>query len=152
MKQCKECLMEKDLEPFYSHPGTKDRRTSRCKECIKSGRKSERERSMARVIDNKRYKTESWIKKLSSNTKKFREKYPEKRKAEQMVSNIIRKKDIRYVRPKYSFVSGATWRIHLHHFDYSKPFEVIPCTPLEHAAFHKWTLEVKEEYIWKIPF
>lgn len=39
MKSCSACLEQKELEEFYSHPKTKDRRQTRCIECSKLFRK-----------------------------------------------------------------------------------------------------------------
>ena len=52
-KICKECLIEKDLYEFYKHPQWVLWTLPRCKECIKTWRKTERERKMARVNDSK---------------------------------------------------------------------------------------------------
>jgi hypothetical protein len=82
--------------------------------------------------------------------KKFRTENPEKWKAEQKVSNFLRNnKDLK---PKESIISGEKGIIHLHHPDYTKPNEVIPCTPREHRAIHAGKIEEKKEYIITLPF
>lgn len=53
---CKECLMDKQLIHFYKHPKTKSGYLGRCKECILKWRKTEKELSMARIRDKKRWK------------------------------------------------------------------------------------------------
>ena len=84
--------------------------------------------------------------------KKFREKNPEKRYAQKKVNNFIRFH--KELKPDYCFVSWEKSKIiHLHHFDYTKPNEVIPCTPKIHSDFHRWIIkEIKEEWILKLPF
>lgn len=151
-KCCKECGVCKDLNDFYGHPLTNDKRMGRCKSCVLIGRKTEHELKLARVRDRKRYnesgKRRSWIRK---NSGKFRIKFPWKARASQLVA-LYFKRVGSISKPKKSFVSGETGIIHLHHFDYSRPNEVIPCTPLEHRAFHKGSLCVKKEYILVLPF
>lgn len=150
MKTCKNCLQEKPLEDFYSHPDTKDWRLSSCKECIKEWRRSENERIMARRRDNERSKRKDRIEYLTRNTKKFRLKNPEKYIAHKLIDNFFKKNP--KLKPERSLVSWLGWRLHMHHFDYNKPNCVIPCTPLEHSMFHKWNIEIKEEYIITLPF
>lgn len=60
---CKECWINKGYNKYYTHPGTKEGILHRCKECIKTGRRTERERKMARVRDMKRYynKPKRWL-------------------------------------------------------------------------------------------
>lgn len=150
MKKCKECSNEKDLSEFYTHTQTKDWYLWKCKECIKSGRKTEHERAMSRVRDKKRDQDPKRKAQKKITLYKFRNENPEKWGAEQKVSNFLRyHKDLK---PIKSSVSWDTWRLHMHHPDYSKPNEVIPCTPKEHRAFHNWELEEKREYILILPF
>lgn len=148
-KICKECQTEKSLDDFYAHPLTLDKRSGRCKECTKSWRRSERERSMSRIIDNKRSNKPERIEHLYRNTVKFRSEHPEKYKAHRLVWNRIKElKKNWWVKPTISYVSWLTHTtIHLHHFDYTQPYKVIPCTPIEHRKFHSWLLEVQESYI-----
>lgn len=92
MKQCKECLQEKELDEFYNHPQTKDKKLPRCKECIKAGRRTEKEREMARIRDKARTKTEKYKVKQKRYFEKFKKENPEKRKAQHKVSNFWRRK------------------------------------------------------------
>lgn len=61
---------------------------------------------MSRILDNKRSKDPKRIKHLSENSKKFRLENPEKYKAELLVNNILRRKYLRLIKPRVSFVSG----------------------------------------------
>lgn len=150
MKECKQCGVKKELQEFYSHPWTKDRKLPRCKQCILEWRKTEEEKLLARARDKKRDKEPDRKLQKKKILYKFRSENPEKWKAEQMVSNFLRYH--KEQKPKVSAVSWEWWRIHLHHPDYSRPNEVIPCTPKEHRAFHSGTLKEKEEYIKIFPF
>lgn len=46
---------------------------------------------MARIVDNARSKTPKILKKLTENTKRFREENPEKWNAQKLVANFLRK-------------------------------------------------------------
>lgn len=90
-KDCKQCNHNKPLTEFYSHPLTKDGTINRCKECVKLGRRSEKEREMARAHDILRAKTPKRIAKSKIITERFRTANPLKWTAECMVNNYIRK-------------------------------------------------------------
>lgn len=149
MKKCKKCNIEKPLEEFYSHKKTRDGRLSKCKVCILEERKTPEALERAKINDKKRNQTErrkNWVKK---QTKKFREENPEKWNAHKLVNNFFRSF------PEYKTnICVVCWKeslIHYHHFDYTKPNEVIPCCAYDHRKFHNWE-EVREEYILKLPF
>lgn len=90
MKICKKCLQEKEENLFYSHPKTADRLLPKCKECVKSGRKTEHERSLARIQEKKRGQDPKRKEQKRKVLKHFREENPEKWKAEYSVSNFLR--------------------------------------------------------------
>ena len=148
-KDCKQCTKNKPLSDFYSHPLTKDKVTGRCKECIKSGRRSEKERTMARAHDILRAKTPKRIAYQKMITHRFRTENPIKWKAECVVTNYVRKlKSKWWEKPKNSFISNEFHtHIQMHHPDYSKPLEVVPCTPSEHRKIHQWIIIVEEKHI-----
>jgi hypothetical protein len=52
---CKECMKEKWID-FYKHPLTKSWFMWRCIDCVLEWRKTEKELSLSRVRDSKRYK------------------------------------------------------------------------------------------------
>lgn len=148
-KDCKQCNHNKPLTEFYSHPLTKDGTINRCKECVKLGRRSEKEREMARAHDILRAKTPKRIAKSKIITERFRTANPLKWTAECMVNNYIRKlKKKWWQKPSHSFISNELHsHIHLHHPDYEKPFEVVPCTPSEHRKIHLWQIIVEKKHI-----
>jgi len=148
MKICKECGLSLILDNYYSHPLTRDWKMARCKECVKKWRRSEKERAMARIIDNKRSLIEKRIVYITQNTKAFRLKNPEKYKAHQLVNNYIRyNKD---KKPNKCVNCNLEGRIELHHENYNLPNEVIPLCSLCHSRRHCWDFEIKDE--WKILF
>jgi len=133
LKQCKECNIKKELSEFYNHPQWVLWTLPRCKECIKSWRKTDREREMARIIDKKRVRPEWYIYKM---TKKYRVENKEKYEAHKKVWNYLRNH-----KQEYIFKCCICWNmeyIELHHEDYSKPNEVIPMCTLHHKGYHYW--------------
>lgn len=90
-KNCKQCTESKPISDFYSHPLTKDKVMGRCKECIKLGRHSEKERVMARANDILRAKTPKRIASQKIITHRFRTENPIKWKAECIVANYVKK-------------------------------------------------------------
>lgn len=150
-KVCKECNIEKELSEFYTHPQGVLWTLPRCKSCITKGRKSERERAMARVSDKKRSSDIKRKEYCAKHLIDFRLRNPYKVKAQRLVWNYYkRNKSEKPTKCYVTWVEG--WIIHLHHFDYEQPNKVIPCTPKIHSDFHHWRIEVKEEYILTLPF
>lgn len=142
-QQCKECEETKDLSEFYSHPLWVNWVLSRCKECIKKWRRSERERKMARVNDNKRAKNPERKKYSISKTRSYRMKNPEKYKAHRLVTNFFKKNPEKKI--KICTNCWWEWQIELHHEDYNKPYCVIPLCSLCHKWYHKWSIEINKQ-------
>ena len=135
-KICKECKLEMGIDLFYTHPLTKDWHMWRCIKCIKTWRKSPKEREMARVIDIKRNKNPKRIQYSIERNNVYKRNNPEKYKAHTMVHNFLRNN--KEYKPLICSKCWDKWIIHYHHFDYSKPNHVIACCPLCHSGFHKW--------------
>ena len=73
----------------------------------------------------KGYKTEEY--------RKYREKYPEKVKAQQLLNKALVKGKIK----KSSCQDcGRKENVHAHHPDYSKPYEVLWVCPIHHKNYH----------------
>jgi len=141
MKQhCKECKELKEISEYYKHPQGQNWVLSRCKECVKRWRRSEKERKMARVNDNKRSKTPHRLKQLTKQCKQYRKENPKKYKAHWLVNNYYRyHKD---ERPYQCSHCNGWWQIEMHHEDYNKPREIIPLCSLCHKGYHKWSIEI----------
>jgi len=150
MKQiCKECWEEKELTEFYSHPQWKNWVLWRCKECIKKGRKSSRERELARKWEKDNRIRPKWY--WTTMCKKFRQENPEKYNAHKLVQNYLRRNfDVNpYIICKNCWTE---WKLHMHHIDYNKPNIVIPLCPLCHSNVHNNTIKIKDEWIITLPF
>ena len=148
MKECFKCKLEKPLLDFYKHKKMGDGYLNKCKECTKKDVKStyienkkdkewiEKERLRGR---KKYHKYKYKPKKSREINTRHREKYPEKHKATNKVSNAIRsgilkKQPCRLCREK----------AHAHHFDYSKPLAVIWYCPKHHSRIHRFMRSYKE--------
>jgi hypothetical protein len=145
---CKECWELKSLSEFYNHYKWKNWVLSRCKDCIKKWRRSERERKIARIRDNKRSKTTKRIQYNTIKTKEYRLKNPLKYKAHSLISNYYKNND----RPNECSICNSNDNIELHHEDYNKPNEVIPLCSLCHSKYHKWEFIIDIKNTIFVPF
>jgi len=150
MKTCKKCFQEKPFEEFYSHAWMTDWILSTCKECVKAIRRTPEARSAARISDKKRNSTQKRKQMKKQMLQNFRLKNPEKWKAQCAVNNFLRYH--KEMKKTCCSVCGKTALIHYHHFDYSKPNQVIPCCAFDHSKFHHWKTEVNPEWILTLPF
>lgn len=124
-KVCFKCGVEKDLEDFYKHPQMYDGHLNKCKECAK---KDARERNVLRAeyvreYDKLRNNRPERKKHSVEHEKKWRKDNPEKYRAHCLLYNAIR--DHRILRPNKCEICGKTCIPHGHHYDYSKPLDVI---------------------------
>ena len=92
MLKCKECCIDKELSGYYRHPQWRLWVLSRCKDCIKKWRKSEREKEMARIRDKDRYYNNQKRRKYCfDRSSKWAKDNPVKRKAQSSVNNYYKK-------------------------------------------------------------
>ena len=139
-KICKECSIEKELSFYYNHPEWFLWTLWSCKECIIKWRKTERERKMARVVDNKRSKKKERIIYSTIRCKKRREENPIKYKAHMFVWNYYKNKN--NIRPTECSNCWCDWYIELHHEDYNFPNIIIPLCSACHKSYHIWNIEI----------
>lgn len=139
-KTCKECGVEKSLDDFYSHPLTSDWKLWRCKECVKNGRKSEKERFMARLNDKKR----QWTKKRKESFKKYKETYKKKHNdkisSRRQLSNFLRYNE--NLKPKFCSHCNSLENLEYHHEDYNFPFKVISLCVNCHRDYHNNKIKI----------
>jgi len=124
MKKCKECGELKELDEFYNSWATKDRRGSKCKECLKKYANKHRAENIesARDYDNERSRLPHRKALNKSVVTNYRKNNPERYYAHNAVNNAVR--DNRLKKPNYCTRCGKGGIIHGHHHDYSKPLEV----------------------------
>ena len=149
MKACFKCGERKPLRDFYKHPMMADGHLNKCKECARRDVYENRAKNIeyykeydrnrpnhaARLENNKR-RAQTPKGKLSTarGHKQYRQRYPLKYAARVMVNNAIR--DGRLTRAPCE-VCGSTSRLHAHHEDYLKPFDVNWLCPAHHVERHK---------------
>jgi hypothetical protein len=149
MKACFKCLEVKPLSEFYKHPMMADGYLNKCKDCAKCDVKENREKRREYYMEYDRNRPNAaqrvkaccerartakgkiQKKKAISN---YRERHPLKYAAKIMTTNAIR--DGRLVRQPCE-VCGGTDKIHAHHEDYTKPFDVNWLCMAHHVARHK---------------
>ena len=157
MKVCFKCNAEKELTEFYKHSQMKDGRVNKCKDCnrldvvnntnknIEYYKEYDKKRAMLphRVKARCNYqKTPAGKNSMQKARKKYADNNPVKRNAVCMVSNAVR--DGRLKKPSNCTICGeAKPRIHGHHYDYTKPLDVIWCCPSCHSKIHKGEIEAK---------
>lgn len=130
MKICFKCKEKKKLSEFYKHLGMKDGRFNKCKDCSKKDSIRNRNnniqyyRSYDRIRGNRQSK---------EYRKSWKKRNPKKYKAHYLLSNAVR--DGR-IEKEPCEVCGATEKIHGHHTDYSKPFDVVWLCPIHHKEKH----------------
>lgn len=142
--QCKSCEGEFLADAFYAS------NLSRCKDCVKTGVRANRAAKLDyyRSYDRARYReqpgrkesahkcatSEVGLKAKARATARSKREEPEKRQARNAVNNAIR--DGRLERGTECFFCTATGKLHAHHYDYSKPFDVFWLCPACHGKLH----------------
>ena len=149
-KTCFKCNAIKPLEDFYKHSMMLDGHVNKCKECNKKDviinrnkkidyyRQYDKERNTKphRVASKLEYvQTEAGKKIKSICSKNYEQKYPYKKLAVQAIAYAIRKGKI--IRPSLCQNCNNTGKIHGHHNDYSKPYEVRWLCVKCHTSWHK---------------
>jgi len=125
MKVCKECGRKLPIDEFYRHVAMKDGHLNKCKECVKTRVGSHRKMNLDRIrkYDRERASRPNRKKHNTDNTKRWRQKHPDRYKAQVALNNAIR--DGRVARKTRCEHCGRKTKLHGHHPDYSKIFEVI---------------------------
>jgi len=155
MKKCFKCDIEKPLTEFYKHKQMKDGRVNKCKSCNKSDvqenyksnidniKEYDRKRAMLphRVKARSEYqKTHAGADAVKRSKLKYAKINPTKTKAKNMLNNAVR--DGKLFKPILcSQCLVGNKRIHGHHYDYTKPLDVIWCCPACHRKIHTGEIE-----------
>ena len=145
IKRCFKCGMDRPLSDFYRHSQMADGHLNKCIDCTKEDvarhsalhpGEQDRKRNMKphRVQARRDYlKTEAGRKARRNSHANYRERNPQKYKAQVAVSNALR--DRRLVRQACEFCGNQ--KAEAHHDDYSKPLEVRWLCNAHHRAEHR---------------
>lgn len=156
--KCKECWEYKELwkDNRYCHPEWFLWVLWRCKDCIKKGRRSEKEREMSRKVDLKRYYNENWKRKkwMKQWTKEYakrdyvkeKKKELDRKREKEMWYWKIHTKTNRWIkklwiRPLICPICKNEKRTVAHHPDYSKRNEIVFCCDECHKWIHSWKIK-----------
>jgi hypothetical protein len=123
-KKCFKCEAVKPLSDFYKHPEMLDGHVNKCKECNKLDVRENRNKNIEyyREYDKTRLSKPNRIDSIQKHQKKYKQKYPYKKIATSAIAYLIKTKKI--IKPASCEICNETGRIHGHHDDYSKPYEV----------------------------
>lgn len=127
-KVCFKCQVEKPFAEFYKHPGTADGYLNKCKSCTRADTSANRSKNIKSV---RAYDRARGNRNPPGYLKKYRERFPIKYKAHNMVSNAIRAGKLT---PQPCEHCGK--KAHAHHDDYSKPLSVRWLCPAHHQQWH----------------
>lgn len=130
MKTCFKCHTEKPLSEFYKAKGMKDGTLNKCKKCAKLDSTKYRNNNIEKI---RAYDRERGRRQDDSYLKKFRDKYPKKYKAHNLVNNSLRSGKI-IKRP--CEVCGNSEKVHAHHDDYNIPLQITWLCPAHHSQWH----------------
>lgn len=117
-------------------PQNKDGHLNKCRECTKEDVRVHRIRNPEKIreYEARRNKLPQRIASARRHTDEWAERHPEWRHAHYMVNNAVR--DGKLSKPSVCDVCGREGRLHAHHYDYSKPLEVIWVCPKCHRDIH----------------
>ena len=130
MKKCFKCGQVKCLSDFYKHKQMPDGHVNKCKECNKLDVRNNRK---SKVDYYREYDKQRSGRHSPEYTKEYRERFPNKYKAHNMVNNAIR--DGRLYREPCS-VCGSIESVHAHHDDYFKPLNIRWLCAAHHKQWH----------------
>lgn len=154
-KKCICCGIEKDISEYYSHSQMADGHLNKCKECCKKQNKDNREKHLEyyREYDRNRPNKKERAKKVSEYKNRLRKEDPEKfdsifHKARKNYRKNHHDKYLansklqhaldtgKVVRPNKCSMCGIDCIPQGHHYDYSKPLDVIWLCAKCHSKVH----------------
>jgi hypothetical protein len=133
-KVCRRCGESKPLTDYYKHKNMYDGHLNICKECTKKRVRKHREKNIEsiRAYDRQRAKKPHRKKNNISNTKKARARNELYTKAHNKVIRGVEKGIIK----KTGCVFCGRPDSHGHHFDYTRPLDVVWLCPIHHRKVH----------------
>lgn len=119
-KVCFKCGSDKPLTEYYKHKQMGDGHLNKCKECVKVDVNKYRKENAEKIreYDRLRANLPHRVANRVAYTKKYREMFPEKYRANSKVSNAIR--DGMLTRPDKCEGCGKPCTPHAHHWSYAE--------------------------------
>jgi hypothetical protein len=130
-KTCFKCEIKKDLNLFYKHAQMGDGHLNKCIECTKKDVTKNRGENIDYYRDYDRVRGSRMT---SESLRQYREKFPKKYSATQMVGRAIRSGKLH---SQDCEICGNKIGNHAHHDDYAKPLNVRWLCPAHHQEWHK---------------
>ncbi len=123
MKECSQCGECRPLSEYYS-------RSNKCKPCYRANVKKNRESNKEYY---RQYDRERGNRQEPGYLKDYRDRFPNKYKAHNLVNNSIRDGKL-HAEP--CEICGSNERVHAHHDDYLKPLNVRWLCAVHHHQWH----------------
>ena len=128
MKRCFKCGEVKGLSDFYKHNGMADGHLNKCKECCRNYSSAHRQENIDSI---RKYDRLRGNRQPKGYAKEYRERFPIKYKAHNIVNNAIRDGKLF---PMPCEICGN--RAVAHHDDYAKPLNVRWLCQAHHKQWH----------------
>ena len=127
-KKCFKCGEVKPLSEFYKHKMMADGHLNKCKDCARRDSKNHR---MENIDEIRAYDRARGNRQDKNYLRKYREKYPNKYKAHNLVNNNIRSGNLVPLPCEICGESAVA-----HHDDYAKPLNVRWLCQAHHMQWH----------------
>jgi RecJ-like exonuclease len=132
-KKCFKCHKQMPLADFYKHRKMADGHLNKCKECtkedVRNHRKNPKYREKVLAYDRQRGNRQP-----PEYTTEYRKRFPQKAKAQAMVSKALVAGKIQR-RDSCESCGGANY-LHAHHDDYARPLDVRWLCASCHSQWH----------------
>lgn len=140
MKACTKCGQLLELAAFYRHPGMRDGRLNKCKECHKADVNANRREHVERY---RAYDRARGSRQGADYVREHRRQHPERTAAHNAVARALRSG--RLVKPCACWHCGSTRQVVGHHADYSAPLAVSWLCQACHKAVHVATDQLQSQ-------
>jgi hypothetical protein len=134
MKKCFKCREQKPLSDFYKHRAMSDGHLNKCISCTKKDvfeRRHGKDREKILAYDRERAKNQNRIDKAKKIYTRWKEQFPERRKAQLAVQYALRSGKLK---PLPCFSCGE--KAEAHHPDYDRPLDVVWLCSSHHKQTH----------------
>lgn len=140
-KKCTRCITVKPLSDYYSDKRASDGKASQCKACNCDNAKAWARKNRDKLNGFKRAWRKANPDKVRLETKAQRAKNPIAYKARNAVMNALKAGKI----SKMPCVYCLAEKVEAHHYDYSKPLEVMWLCAEHHGMIHRLKRNNKEK-------